>query len=73
MLEAKTLLMQELLARGILWIGTHNLNYAHTQADITQLLEAYDQTFPILRRAIDTGRPQDYLRCDPLQPLFKIR
>lgn len=73
MWEAKTLLMQELLARGILWIGTHNLNYAHGEDDIRRLLEAYDQTFPILRRAIETGRPKDFLRCEPLQPLFKIR
>jgi glutamate-1-semialdehyde 2,1-aminomutase len=73
MWEAKTLLMQELLARGILWIGTHNLNYAHGYADIVRLLDAYDQAFPMLRQAIETGRPKDFLRCDPLQPLFKIR
>jgi glutamate-1-semialdehyde 2,1-aminomutase len=73
MWEAKTLLMQELLARGILWIGTHNLNYAHSEADIALLLEAYNQTFPILRKAIETGRPRDFLRCEPLQPLFKVR
>lgn len=71
--EAKTLLMQELLARGILWIGTHNLNYAHSAADIDRLLGAYDETFPLLKQAIDTGRPRDLLRCEPLQPLFKIR
>jgi len=73
MWEAKTLLMQELLARGILWIGTHNLNYAHGEADIARLLAAYDEAFPILRRAIETGRPGDFLHCEPLQPLFKIR
>lgn len=73
MWEIKTLLMQELLAQGILWIGTHNLNYAHAEADIARLLDAYDRAFPLLRRAIDTGRPGDFLRCDPLQPLFKIR
>lgn len=73
MWEAKTLLMQELLARGILWFGTHNLTYAHTEADIELLAAAYDQVFPLLRRAIETGRPKDFLRCEALQPLFKVR
>lgn len=71
--EAKTLLMQELLARGILWIGTHNLNYAHSAADIAALLKAYAEVLPLLKRAIASGRPRDFLRCEPLQPLFKIR
>ncbi len=73
MWEAKTLLIQELLARGILWLGSHNLNYAHDEADIAKLLDAYDATFPLLRRAIETGRPGDFLRCATLQPLFKVR
>jgi glutamate-1-semialdehyde 2,1-aminomutase len=71
--EAKTLLMQELLARGILWIGTHNLNYAHSAADIAALIKAYAEVLPLLKRAIATGRPSDFLRCEPLQPLFKLR
>lgn len=71
--EAKTLLMQELLARGILWIGTHNLNYAHSAADIAALLKAYAEVLPLLKWAIATGRPGDLLRCEPLQPLFKLR
>lgn len=71
--DAKTLLMQELLARGILWIGSHNMSYAHTESDIDQLAAAYDASFHLLRKAIETGRPQDFLRCEPLQPLFKVR
>ncbi|MCL4723013.1 MAG: aminotransferase class III-fold pyridoxal phosphate-dependent enzyme [Anaerolineae bacterium] len=72
-LESKTLLMQELLLRGVLWIGSHNMSYAHAQEDIDQLTAAYDAAFSLLRQAIDSGRPQDYLRCKPLQPLFKVR
>jgi glutamate-1-semialdehyde 2,1-aminomutase len=72
-LESKTLLMQELLARGILWYGTHNMSFAHSEADIDRLIGAYDEAFPLLRRAIKTGRPRDFLKCEPLQPLFKVR
>jgi len=72
-LESKTLLMQELLLRGVLWIGSHNMSYAHAQEDIDQLTAAYDAAFSLLRQAIESGRPQAYLRCEPLQPLFKVR
>ncbi|MES2770650.1 MAG: aminotransferase class III-fold pyridoxal phosphate-dependent enzyme [Pseudomonadota bacterium] len=71
--EAKTLLMQEMLARGMLWIGTHNLNYAHQSADIAALLAAYAEVLPLLKQAIASARPRDFLRCEPLQALFKIR
>lgn len=71
--EIKTLWMQEILARGILSVGTHNLSHAHTDAHIDRLLEVYDQVFPILRDAIDNRKFKQLLRCEPLVPLFKVR
>ncbi|MEC5162232.1 MULTISPECIES: aminotransferase class III-fold pyridoxal phosphate-dependent enzyme [unclassified Janthinobacterium] len=73
MWDMKTLLMQELLARGVLWFGTHNISYAHTEQDVHTLVHAYDAIFPMLGQAIRTGRPGDFLRCEPLKPLFKLR
>ncbi|CAN5832551.1 glutamate-1-semialdehyde 2,1-aminomutase [soil metagenome] len=73
MWDSKTLLMQELLARGVLWFGTHNINYAHSEQDIQYLVSAYDEVFPMLHQAISTGRPENFLRCEPLKPLFKLR
>jgi len=72
--ELKTLYLQEVLARGILTIGTHNMSFAHSQADVERLLAVYDEVFPILRDAVQTqGGVLDRLRCEPLQPLFKVR
>lgn len=73
MWESKTLLMQELLARGILWFGTHNMSYAHTETDIHKIVTAYDEIFPMLHQAITKGNPAEFLRCEPLKPLFKVR
>jgi glutamate-1-semialdehyde 2,1-aminomutase len=70
---SKTLLMQELLARGILSYGTHNLSYAHGPADIARLLAVYDEVFPLLRRGALEGEMSALLRCEPLQPLFRLR
>jgi glutamate-1-semialdehyde 2,1-aminomutase len=69
----KTLFLQEVLARGILTVGTHNLSYAHKDADVDALLRAYDEVFPILASAVRDGRLLERLRCAPLQPLFKVR
>jgi glutamate-1-semialdehyde 2,1-aminomutase len=71
--QTKTLLLQELFARGILAYGTHNLSYAHSEADIDQLLATYDEVFPLLRAGALEGRMAELLRCKPLEPLFKVR
>jgi len=40
-LEMKSLVQQELFARGILWSGFHNLSFSHSDADLAQVLGAY--------------------------------
>jgi len=69
----KTLLLQEMFARGILTLTTHNVSYAHTEDDINRLLAVYDEVLPILVDAVTNNRMDQHLRCQPLQPLFKVR
>jgi glutamate-1-semialdehyde 2,1-aminomutase len=71
--EIKTLFMQEVQARGILCLGTHNMSYAHGEADVERLLQVYDEVFPIIRDAIENDAMGQHLRCAPLEPLFKVR
>ena len=72
--EIKTLYLQEVIARGILTTGTHNMSYAHSEDDVRRLLDVDDEVFPMLRDALrSSSGVRDYLRCEPLQPLFKIR
>jgi glutamate-1-semialdehyde 2,1-aminomutase len=71
--EIKTLWMQEILARGILSVGTHNISYAHSAADVAQLLAVYREVLPAIGRLLDQGRFREALRCEPLVPLFKVR
>ncbi|MBD1835589.1 aminotransferase class III-fold pyridoxal phosphate-dependent enzyme [Cyanobacteria bacterium FACHB-472] len=73
MWQIKTLFLQEVFARGILTLGTHNMSYAHSDADIARLLAVYDEVFPILQDAVDNGVLEKYLCCQPLEPLFKVR
>jgi glutamate-1-semialdehyde 2,1-aminomutase len=71
--QIKTLFLQEIFARNILSLGTHNLSYAHSDQDIETLLTVYDQVFPLLRDAIVERKLESLLRCEPLRPLFKVR
>jgi glutamate-1-semialdehyde 2,1-aminomutase len=70
--ELKTVFEQELFARGVLGYGTHNMSYAHTDADVAALLAAYGDIFPLMRQATESGAA-GLLTCEPLQPLFKVR
>jgi glutamate-1-semialdehyde 2,1-aminomutase len=71
--EIKTLWMQELLQRGILSVGTHNISYAHSAADVDALLDVYAEVLPMIGRVLDAGTMRQSLRCEPLVPLFKLR
>jgi glutamate-1-semialdehyde 2,1-aminomutase len=71
--QLKTLFMQEMLARGILTLGSHNMSYAHTDEDIACLLAAYDEVLGILKSAVRERRLEQMLRCQALKPLFKVR
>ena len=72
-LKLKTLFLQEVFARGIYMLGSHNLSYSHTDSDIDQLFKCYDQVFPILYDALYNENINKKLRCKPLKPLFKVR
>lgn len=71
--EIKTYLMQELQARGVLWLGSHNLSYAHGDEEIGRLLSVYDEVLGLLAVALREGELRARLRCEPLEPLFKVR
>lgn len=71
--EIKTLWLQEMFDRGILSLGTHNLSYAHSNDDIDRLLQVYDEVLPFIASAVRNGAVRQYLRCEPLVPLFRLR
>lgn len=71
--DIKTLWMQEMHQRGILSVGTHNVSYAHSEADVATLLAAYREVLPFIGQVLNEGRLHDVLRCAPLVPLFKVR
>lgn len=71
--ELKTLFLQEMFSRGILILTTHNMNYCHSDEDISILLNAYSEVFAIIREVLDNKSLDKLLCCKSLEPLFKLR
>jgi len=70
-LEMKSLVQQEMIKRGVLWGGVHNLCFSHSDQDIDHVLAAYGESLPILKRAVSTGSVRAELRGEPVQPVFR--
>lgn len=71
--QLKTLFMQEMLARGILTFGSHNINYSHSDSDLEKLFSAYEEVVSMLVTAVNEQSLEKMLRCQSLEPLFKVR
>lgn len=72
-LEIKSFLQQELLQRGVLWYGQHNMSFSHTKADMDLLLGAYRQILPKLKEYLKTKKLKQHLRGKPITNVFKVR
>lgn len=71
--QIKTFLLQEWFGRGILFLGTHNMSYAHTDSDLASLLEVHNEVLEAVGDAVRNKNLESRLRCKPLEPLFRVR
>ena len=70
-LELKSLVQQELIKRGILWSGFHNMSFSHSDKDIEYTLGAYKEVLPILKQAVNEKNVAGYLKGKPVEPVFR--
>ena len=70
-LEVKTLMQQEMIKRGVLWAGFHNMCYSHSNEDINYTLSAYHDVMPIMKEAIESGDVKKYLKGEVLEAVFR--
>ncbi len=70
-LELKTLMQQEMIKRGILWAGFHNLCYSHTGEEIAYTLEAYRDVLMLVKEAIENGTVKQQLKGEVLEAVFR--
>lgn len=70
-LEMKSLVQQEMIKRGILWGGFHNISFSHSDNDVNYTLKAYEDVLPILKTAVEEKRVKQFLKGEPVEPVFR--
>lgn len=70
-LEVKTLMQQEMIKRGVLWAGFHNMCFSHSDEDIEYTLSAYRDVLPVMKEAILSGNIKAYLKGEVLEAVFR--
>lgn len=70
-LEMKTFIQQEMIKRGVLWGGFHNMCFSHTDEQIEHTLKAYNEVLPMLKKAVESGNILKELRGKTVQPVFR--
>ena len=70
-LEIKSLVQQEMIKRGILWGGFHNMSFSHSDQDVEYALKAYRDVLPILKKTVDEKNVHGYLKGEPVEPVFR--
>ncbi|WP_394840241.1 aminotransferase class III-fold pyridoxal phosphate-dependent enzyme [Pendulispora rubella] len=67
----KSFVQQELVRRGVLWGGFHNVSYAHGRADVERVLAVYEEALAGLRDAVSANRLRESLLGEPIEPMFR--
>lgn len=69
----KTLFLREMLACGVLINASHNVCYAHTEADFRHVLGAYEHALSVVRTSLDRGDVMHRIGNQMIQPVFQVR
>lgn len=66
----RTLFHQEMIKRGILYLGVFCPNYSHSEDDVKKILDAMDESCVIFKKGLEEGF-EKYLIGDPIKPVFR--
>jgi glutamate-1-semialdehyde aminotransferase len=70
-LEVKSYVQQEMIKRGILWSGFHNMSFSHSDADVEYTLKAYREVLGLLKEAVAAGDVTSRLKGKPVEAVFR--
>ena len=71
MLPLRTLFLQEMIARGVLFQGIFVLCYSHTEKDIDHIIRAYTESLVVYKEALKQGNTDGLLVGDACQAVFR--
>lgn len=67
----RTLMMQEMIANGVLFQGLFYPTWSHQQAEIDILVRAFEKSCAVYRAAIDSGATENFLIGPPAKAVFR--
>ena len=70
-LELKSYVQQEMIKRGILWSGFHNMMFSHTDEDVEYTLKVYREVLGLLKEAVAAQDVAARLRGKPVEAVFR--
>jgi glutamate-1-semialdehyde aminotransferase/spore coat polysaccharide biosynthesis protein SpsF (cytidylyltransferase family) len=69
----KTLFLREMIAAGVLINASHNVCWAHSEADIARIFGAYEHACAVVRDALDSGDVLTRIGNQIINPVFSVR
>lgn len=69
----RTRFLMEILKRGVLTAGNHNVTYAHTAVDVAQVLAGYRAALDVVAEELATGQLEARLGRPAIESIFKVR
>jgi glutamate-1-semialdehyde 2,1-aminomutase len=69
----RTLMMQEMIARGVLFQGLFYPTWSHQQTELDEIALAFDSACTVYRQAIADGSCEGVLEGPPAKPVFRKR
>ena len=70
-LPLKSLFQQECIKRGILFTGSHNISFSHSNKDVDYTLRVYNSVLKIIKDAVSGNKIQELLKGSPVKPVFR--
>ncbi|HTB30791.1 MAG TPA: aminotransferase class III-fold pyridoxal phosphate-dependent enzyme [Bacteroidia bacterium] len=70
-LVLKSYVQQEMIKRGVLWGGFHNMCFSHTEKDIEYTLSAYKEVLALLKVAVAENKVAAMLKGEPVEAVFR--
>ncbi|MCF8307118.1 MAG: aminotransferase class III-fold pyridoxal phosphate-dependent enzyme [Ignavibacteriales bacterium] len=67
----KSFVQQEMISRGVLWGGYHNISYSHSEKDVDYTLGVYEIALKLLKNSLSEGSLRASIRGLPVQPVFR--
>jgi hypothetical protein len=55
----------------VLWAGFNTICFAHTEADVAVVLDAYRDALGVLKDALRSGTVDQVLQGEPIEPVFR--